>query len=221
LLFVDSGPYSLPVARFDARQVLEVFKNRGVRLASFGYFGHMWELYAMWIWLPVMIRASIGQGSHSVLAEVASFLVIGCGAVGCVVAGMIADRIGRTIVTSVAMGISGSCCLLIGLLFGAHPALLLVVAAIWGASVVADSAQFSTCVTELGNPQYIGTALTIQTCIGFLLTTVSIELVPYFLKAVGWRYAFVILAPGPLFGVVSMLRLRGLPEAEKIAHGRR
>jgi len=221
LLFVDSGPYSLPVARFDARQVLEVFKNRGVRLASFGYFGHMWELYAMWIWLPVMIRASIGQGSHSVLAEVASFLVIGCGAVGCVVAGMIADRIGRTIVTSVAMGISGSCCLLIGLLFGAHPALLLVVAAIWGASVVADSAQFSTCVTELGNPQYIGTALTIQTCIGFLLTTVSIELVPYFLKAVGWRYAFVILAPGPLLGVVAMLRLRSLPEATKIAQGRR
>jgi MFS family permease len=221
LLFVDSGPYALPVARFDARQVLEVFKNRGVRLANFGYFGHMWELYAMWIWLPVMIRASIGQGSHSVLAEVASFLVIGCGAVGCVVAGLIADRIGRTLVTSVAMGISGSCCLVIGLLFGAHPALLLVVAAIWGASVVADSAQFSTCVTELGNPQYIGTALTIQTCIGFLLTTVSIELVPYFLKAVGWRYAFVILAPGPLLGVVAMLRLRSLPEAARIAHGRR
>jgi len=95
------------------------------------------------------------------------------------------------------------------------------VAAIWGASVVADSAQFSTCVTELGNPQYIGTALTIQTCIGFLLTTVSIELVPYFLKAVGWRYAFVILAPGPLLGVVAMLRLRSLPEATKIAQGRR
>ena len=221
LLFVDSGPYALPVARFDATQVLEVFKNRGVRLASFGYFGHMWELYAMWIWLPVMIRASIGQGSHSVLAEVASFLVIGCGAVGCVVAGLIADRIGRTIVTSVAMGISGSCCLVIGLLFGAHPALLLVVAAIWGASVVADSAQFSTCVTELGNPKYIGTALTIQTCIGFLLTTVSIELIPYFLKAVGWRYAFAILAPGPFLGVVAMLRLRSLPEATRIAQGRR
>lgn len=220
-LFVDNGPFALPVARFDAGQIIQVFKNRGVRLASFGYFGHMWELYAMWIWAPVMIRASLGQGSHSVLAEVASFLVIGCGAIGCVVAGLLADRIGRTIVTSVAMGISGSCCLLIGFLFGAHPLLLLFIAAIWGASVVADSAQFSACVTELGNPQYIGTALTIQTCIGFLLTTVSIELVPYFIKAVGWRYAFVILAPGPLLGVIAMLRLRSLPEAEKIAHGRR
>ncbi|HET6669247.1 MAG TPA: hypothetical protein VFH15_03355, partial [Pyrinomonadaceae bacterium] len=117
--------------------------------------------------------------------------------------------------------ISGSCCLLIGFLFGGNPVFLLTVAAIWGATVVADSAQFSTCVTELGNQQYLGTALTIQTSIGFLLTTISIELVPLFLKAAGWRHAFVILAPGPLLGVVAMLRLRSLPEAKKIAHGRR
>jgi MFS family permease len=119
------------------------------------------------------------------------------------------------------MAISGSCCLLIGFLFGGSPVWILIVAAIWGASVVADSAQFSTCVTELGNQQYLGTALTIQTCIGFLLTSISIELVPVFLKAAGWRYAFMILAPGPLLGVVAMLRLRSLPEAEKIAHGKR
>ena len=147
--------------------------------------------------------------------------MIGCGALGCVAAGLIADRVGRTIVTSWAMAISGSCCLIIGLLFGANPILLLIVAAIWGASVVADSAQFSACVTELGDPQYMGTALTIQTCLGFLLTTISIELVPRFVNLVGWRYAFVILAPGPLFGVISMLRLRGLPEAKQIAQGLR
>ncbi len=116
------------------------------------------------------------------------------------------------------MAISGTCCLVIGLLYGGSPVVLLLVAAIWGATVVADSAQFSSCITELGDPQYIGTALTIQMCIGFLLTTVSIELVP---KVGDWRYAFVILAPGPLFGVISMLRLRALPEAVKIAHGRR
>jgi MFS family permease len=201
--------------------VIEVFKNRGVRLASFGYFGHMWELYAMWVWAPVMIRASVGQGNHPALAEVASFLVIGCGAIGCVVAGLIADRVGRTIVTSVAMAISGSCCLFIGFLFGGNPIWILIVAAIWGATIVADSAQFSTCVTELGNQQYLGTALTIQTCIGFLLTTISIELVPLILKTATWRYAFMILAPGPLLGVIAMLRLRSLPEAKKIAHGRR
>jgi MFS family permease len=222
LFFVEDGPYVMPAARFDWKQLIAVFGNRGVRLANFGYFGHMWELYAMWTWTPVMIRASLAeQRSSPVLAEVASFLVIGCGASGCVAAGLIADRIGRTVVTSWAMAISGSCCLLIGFLFGAKPFLLLFVAAIWGASVVADSAQFSTCVTELGNPQYIGTALTVQTCLGFLLTTISIELIPHFVNAVGWHYAFMILAPGPLVGVIAMLRLRGLPEAVKIAHGHR
>jgi MFS family permease len=222
LFFVDDGPYALPPAKFDVSQIVRVFSNRGVRLANLGYFGHMWELYGMWIWIPVMIRASLAiQGDDPRLAELSSFLVIGAGAVGCVIAGLIADRIGRTLVTSWAMAISGSCCLIIGLLFGGSPVLLLFVAAIWGATVVADSAQFSSCVTELGDPQYIGTALTIQMCIGFLLTTISIELIPKFETVWGWRYAFMILAPGPFLGVIAMLRLRQLPDATKIAHGRR
>ena len=222
LLFVEDGPFALPPAKFDVSQIVRVFSNRGVRLASFGYFGHMWELYGMWIWVPVMVRASLAiQHGDPRLAELGSFLVIGAGAIGCVAAGLLADRIGRTLVTSWAMAISGSCCLVIGLLYGGSPLLLLVVAAIWGASVVADSAQFSSCVTELGDPQYIGTALTIQMCIGFLLTTISIELIPKLEAVYGWRYAFMILAPGPFLGVLAMMRLRGLPEAVNIAHGRR
>jgi MFS family permease len=180
-VFVKDGPFALPAARFDWKQLGRVFGNRSVRLANLGYLGHMWELYAMWTWIPFMIRASLSlHQSNPALAEVGSFLVIGCGAAGCVVAGLIADRVGRTIVTSAAMVISGSCCLVIGLFFGGNPIALLTVAAIWGASVVADSAQFSACITELGDPQYIGTALTIQTCLGFLLTTISIEIVPQF-----------------------------------------
>jgi MFS family permease len=222
LLFVEDGPYALPAAKFDFRQAARVFQERGVRLANFGYFGHMWELYAMWTWAPVMIRASLAeQGSPPRLAEVASFLVIGSGALGCVAGGLLGDRVGRTVVTSWAMIVSGGCCLVVGLLFGAHPALLLTVAVIWGASVVADSAQFSACVTELGDPQYIGTALTIQTCCGFLLTIVSIQLTAKLSSLVGWRYAFAPLALGPLFGVISMLRLRRLPEARNIADRKR
>jgi len=222
LLFVGDGPHATPVAPFDPRQMGRVFSNRGVRLAAFGYFGHMWELYAMWTWAPIMIRESFAKtGAPASLASFAGFVVIGAGAIGCIGAGLAADRVGRTLVTSWAMGVSGACCLVAGFLFGASPALLLAVAIVWGASVVADSAQFSAAVTELCDPLYIGTALTVQTCAGFLLTNVSIALVSYLSGAAGWGIAFAALAPGPVFGVISMLRLRALPEAARIAQGKR
>jgi len=207
--FVTDGPYALPNQPFDPTQITRVFANRGVRLANFGYFGHMWELYAMWTWAPVMIRASVhASGDSPRFAEAASFAVIGAGAVGCVIAGLIADRIGRPIVASAAMAGSGACCIAIGFLYGKAPVALLAVAIFWGATVVADSAQFSACVTEYGDPRYLGTALTLQTCIGFLITTFSIRMMPALVERVGWEWAFAFLAPGPLLGIIAMLRLR-------------
>lgn len=221
-VFITDGPYGLSIAKFDFHQIKKIISNPSVRLATGGYLGHMWELYAMWTWLPVMLRASFKlQNTSANLAEIGSFLVIGAGAVGCILGGLLADKIGRTIVTSLAMIISGACCLTIGLFFNANPVLLLIVAVIWGATVVADSAQFSTCVTELGEAQYIGTALTLQTCLGFLLTMVSIKLIPLLVAKVGWQYAFILLAPGPILGTISMLYLRTLPDAIKIAQGRK
>ncbi|HUP60980.1 MAG TPA: MFS transporter [Thermoanaerobaculia bacterium] len=211
LRFVGDGPYALPNQPFDITQITRVFSNRGVRLANFGYFGHMWELYAMWTWAPVMIRASIAaSGDSPRLAEAASFAVIGAGAIGCVVAGRIADRIGRPIVAAAAMAGSGASCLAIGFFFGKAPLALLVLAVFWGATVVADSAQFSACVTEFGDPRYLGTALTLQTCIGFLITTVSIRMMPLLVERVGWEWAFAFLAPGPALGIVAMMRLRNV-----------
>jgi len=214
VFFVREGPYALPNQPFDIGQIVKAFRNRGVRLANFGYFGHMWELYAMWTWAPVMIRASLAvSGDKPIFAEIASFVVIGAGAIGCVVAGRVADRIGRPIVASAAMIVSGACCIAIGFFYGHSPVALLVIAAIWGATVVADSAQFSACVTELGDPRYVGTALTIQTCIGFLITTVSIRMMPALVARVGWQHAFSALAIGPFLGTMAMLKLRGATAA--------
>lgn len=208
LLLVGDGPYALPNQPFDLSQIARVFANRGVRLANFGYFGHMWELYAMWTWAPVMIRASVAaSGDSPRFAEAASFAVIGAGAIGCVAAGLLADRLGRPLIASLAMAVSGACCLVIGFAFGRSAEVLLLLAVIWGATVVADSAQFSACVTEYADPRYLGTALTLQTCIGFLITTVSIGLMPVLVARVGWEWAFAFLAPGPFLGIVAMMRL--------------
>ncbi|MBB3713450.1 MFS family permease [Limimaricola variabilis] len=223
-LGLAEGPHGFGRATFDPRQSLAVLRERGVMLANLGYFGHMWELYAMWAWFLAFATAAEAEiipfpmGSASML----TFFVVASGALGCVLAGTLSDRIGRCATTAWMMGLSGASALAIGFAFDGPGWFLALVALVWGITVVADSAQFSAAVTELAKPHLVGTSVTLQLGIGFALTVLAIQIMPWVAEAMGgWRWAFLVLVPGPVLGTGAMLVLRRLPEAAQLAGGRR
>jgi MFS family permease len=216
-LFVRIGPYAAQSAVFRWDYIRVLLSERALLLANLGYLGHMWELYAMWAWLAIYLTGALHD---PVRATWMTFAAIAAGAPGCVLAGVLADRWGRTRTTSLFMAISGTCALTVGFFFNSGSGWLGAVSMIWGFAVIADSAQFSACTSELSGPAHIGTALTLQNSLGFFLTMLTIRLVPQVERWVGTRWSMAFLAIGPLFGIAAMTALSKRPEAGKIAGGR-
>jgi MFS family permease len=215
---VRDGPHVPPTSRFDPRAMTRLFTIPGARQATLGYLGHMWELYAMWTWIAAFAVASLeagGAGDPSRDGSIVAFVAIVSGTVGCIVAGYLGDRVGKARVAAAAMVVSATCCAVTPLAFGASTVVLVLLVSVWGFAVVADSAQFSALVAEHSDRRYVGTALTVQICLGFLLTTVTIRLTPEIAAAVGWRWAFLLLVPGPLAGIWALRSLLGSERGQR------
>jgi len=221
-LFAKEGPHPFGRAVFNPRQIGRVLKDRDLLLVNIGYFGHMWELYAMWAWLLVFVRTALDDKVSLAHTSLITFLAIGSGLFGCIAGGLLSDRFGRTATTAGFMVVSGLCALLIGFAFDGPTWLVVLIAIVWGVSIIGDSPLFSAAVTELCDRDLVGTALCLQMGLGFALTVFVIWLMPEIATRSGsWHWAFAVLAPGPLIGAWAMLKLRRSPSAARLAGGRR
>jgi hypothetical protein len=207
---VTVGPHVDAATGLRPGAVFVLVRNRGPRLASLGYLGHMWELYALWVWLPAFAVAGLGEHGERMSAatvRLVCFVSLGvCGAAGCFIGGWFGDRVGHARTAAAAMLTSGTCCVLAAVSFGGPTLLVVPILMIWGGSAIADSAMFSVCLGSSVDRDLVGSALTLQTALGFLLTIVTIQTVPFAAAAWGWPPAIALLAIGPLLGAIAMIR---------------
>jgi MFS family permease len=208
LLWVPDGPYHKKALNFQFGQIKTIFKNQPFNQAAMGYFGHMWELYALWAFVPVFIQAYQGNlTSKTIDVSFITFGVIGIGALACILGGYLAHRIGARKSARLFLFLSAICCLLSPIIYNQASLFSFILFLLfWGMVVIADSPLFSTLVAQNAPPQSKGTALTIVTCIGFALTIVSIQLLNYLLPHLGVQYLFLVLSIGPIWGVYKLVK---------------
>ena len=214
LLLVPDGPYTVKGTAFSSRALVIIFKSRDLRSASFGYFGHMWELYTLWAFFPVLIRAYAAGSRQQLNVSFWSFCVIAVGSLGCIIGGHLSRKLGSPPVAFSQLLVSGICCLLSPLFFHAPVGVFLGFLLLWGIMVVGDSPQFSALTAQSAPREFVGSALTIVTSIGFFITILSIQFTNFFIKFLGPEYIFLFLVAGPIFGLISLWPLyRGHSQA--------
>jgi MFS family permease len=202
---VPDGPHLAKGARFDPRALAAIFRVGAFRASAFGYFGHMWELYAFWAFVPWMVAAhAAARGSGALEVPLWSFAVIAAGSLGCALGGLVSLRLGSAHVAFAQLAASGACCLLSPLAFHAPTPLFLGFLLFWGVVVVGDSPQFSALNAHSAPRERVGSALTIANCIGFGITIFSIELLNAASDRIAPQWLFLLLAPGPALGLAAL-----------------
>jgi MFS family permease len=207
VLFIPLGPYHKKSSGIELSAFFKVFKVKAFRQAATGYFGHMWELYAFWAFVPVLISSfNVGQG-NDINISLWSFIIIAVGSFACVGSGFLSERFGTKKVASFALALSGLSCLVLPLVFSLNNTFIfLLFLLVWGMAVIADSPLFSTLVAKNAPVQYKGTALTIVNCIGFAITILSIELLTYLSALTDTIFVYSVLALGPVLGLYKLWR---------------